>query len=409
MVCRPGSDHSGAMTTTPPEAPSGPAGPGGSGPDEGPRVTGEEMRDLGRLRRTTYDRKVAGVAGGLARHFDIDPVIVRVAFVVLAFFGGAGIIVYGACWLLVPEDARQEAKLRLDERSRTVALVLVASLALLALLGDSWGGWGFPWPLAIIGLIVFVVLSARGQRGSAPPPAPSQMPAYPAGHAPAYPAGPPTGPPTYAAAVRRERSNPRKRGPILFWYTMALIVLALGTLGIADAAGAEITDSAYPALALLITGVALVVGAFFGRAGGLILAGLVATVATAGATAAGEWDAGRISANPRTAAMVDSEYSMTAGEIILDLRDIEDVAALDGRTIQVEVTFGHLKVLLPEGLDADVEATIEGGGRTELFGSSKDGSADASYRGAADGPTVTIDAEVVFGEIEIDSEERTNR
>jgi phage shock protein PspC (stress-responsive transcriptional regulator) len=397
------SDHAGAMTTTPPEAPSGPAG-SGPGPDEGPRVTGEQMRDLGRLRRTTYDRKIAGVAGGIARHFDIDPVIVRVLFVVLAFFGGAGIILYGACWLLLPDDATNEAKLRLDERSRTVALVLVGSLAFLSLLGDAWGGWGFPWPLAIIGVIVFIVVSARGPRDPAPAPMHAPVP----GQAP-YPPGPPAGPPAYAAAVRRDRTNPRKRGPILFWYTMALVALALSTLGIADAAGAEITDSAYPAVTLAVIGVMLVVGAFYGRAGGLILAGLVATVATAGATAAHEVDAGRIETAPRSAAMVDSRYSLTAGEILLDLRDVEDVAALDGSTIHLDVTFGRIEVLLPEGLDADVVATVEGAGQTDLFGLSRDGSADASYDGAADGPTVTIDAEVVLGEIDVDSEERTNR
>jgi phage shock protein PspC (stress-responsive transcriptional regulator) len=398
MVSEVASDHSGAMTTTPPEAPSGPAGSGGPGPDQGPRVTGEEMRDLGRLRRTTYDRKIAGVAGGLARHFDIDPVIVRVAFVVLAFFGGAGIILYAAGWLLVPEDGRHEAKIRLDDRSRTVALVLVGALALLALLGDSWGGWDFPWPLAIIGLVVFVVVSARGPRDPAPAPVP-----------PLYSPGPPSGPPAYAAAVRRGRANPRKRGPILFWYTMALVALGLATLGIADGAGAEIADSAYPALALAVIGVMLVVGAFYGRAGGLIAAGLLATVATAGATAAGETDTGRIDAAPTSAAAVDSRYTMSAGEIVLDLRDVDDVAALDGRTIELDVTLGTIEVLLPEGLDADVVATVEGAGRTDLFGSSRDSSADASYSGAVDGPTVTIDAEVVLGEIEVDSEERTDR
>ena len=356
------------------------------------------MRDLGRLRRTTYDKKVAGVAGGIARHFDIDPVIVRVAFVVLAFFGGAGLIVYGACWLLVPDDLN-DTKLRLDDRSRTVALILVGSLAALALLGDSWGGWDFPWPLFFIGLIVFVVLSARGRRDPAPMPGPT----------PTYPVGPPVAPPNYAAAVRRQRSNPRKRGPILFWYTMALVALALSTLGIADAAGADITDSAYPAVALAVIGVMLVVGTFYGRAGGLIFAGLVATLATAGATAAGEWDTGAIDESPRTAAMVDSTYDLTAGEIILDLTDVEDVAALDGRTIHFDVDLGRIEVLLPAGLDAEVDANVHAAGHTELFGSSRDGSDEASYAGAVGGPSITIDAEVTFGEIKIDSAERSNR
>ena len=43
-------------------------------------------------------------AGGLARHLDIDPIIVRVALVVLVFFGGSGLLLYGAMWLLVPEE-----------------------------------------------------------------------------------------------------------------------------------------------------------------------------------------------------------------------------------------------------------------------------------------------------------------
>jgi phage shock protein PspC (stress-responsive transcriptional regulator) len=399
MVRTPRSDHSGCMTTTPPEAPTGPSGPGGPGPDEGPRVTGEEMRDLGRLRRTTFDRKVAGVAGGLARHFDVDPVIVRVAFVVLTFFGGAGLIIYVACWLLVPEDTAIEAPLRLDERSRTVALVLVGGIAVLALIGDSWGGWGFPWPLLVIGLIAFLILSKRGTKALAETgPAPA-----------AYPPGPPTAPPTYAAAIQRQRTNPRKRGPILFWYTMALIALGLSTLGIADASGAEITDSAYPALALAVIGVMLTVGAFYGRAGGLILAGLVATVATAGATAADEWDAGQIHQSPASAQSLDSRYSLIGGEIKLDLSDIEDIEALDGRTLDLEVSFGHIEVLLPPGLDATVDANIEGAGETVLFGNSRDNSAEETYAGTPGGPTLTIDAEVVFGQIEIDSAERTNR
>ena len=97
------------MTQNPPEAPAEhPSDAGGhAGPDGGPRVTRDEIRDLGRLRRSRDDRKIAGVAGGLARHLDIDPIIVRVALVVLIFFGGAGLLIYGAGWLLVPEEGTE--------------------------------------------------------------------------------------------------------------------------------------------------------------------------------------------------------------------------------------------------------------------------------------------------------------
>src|SRR5215207_6964957 len=147
------------MTSTPPEASSGPPpeGPGtghDAGPrgayEGGPRATRDEVRDLARIRRSATDRKLAGVAGGLARHLDIDPVILRVAFVVLAFFGGAGLILYGALWLLLPEEGHESAApLGLDDRSRSIALILVGVVAGLALLGDSAGAFHFPWPLAI--------------------------------------------------------------------------------------------------------------------------------------------------------------------------------------------------------------------------------------------------------------------
>src|SRR3954470_5437378 len=57
-----------------------------------------------RLTRSSSDRVIAGVAGGLGRYFSIDPVVIRIAFIVGIFFGGAGVIAYLAAWLLVPSD-----------------------------------------------------------------------------------------------------------------------------------------------------------------------------------------------------------------------------------------------------------------------------------------------------------------
>ena len=56
------------------------------------------------LRRSYDDRMLGGVAGGLAHYFGVDAVIVRIAFVVLAFVGGAGIPLYLAGLLLIPEE-----------------------------------------------------------------------------------------------------------------------------------------------------------------------------------------------------------------------------------------------------------------------------------------------------------------
>ena len=180
------------MTSTPPEAPP-PLDDG-----QGPRVTRDEIRDLGRLRRSVTDRKVAGVAGGLGRHLDIDPVIFRVAFVVLVFFGGAGLILYGALWLLVPEEGRDRAAVGLDERSRSIALIIVGVLAALALLGDSLGRFWFPWPVAIIAVVVLLLVTRRDNPSTRPPAA-------------AAPYGPPVAPPAYQPA--RLDPAPRLRRP----------------------------------------------------------------------------------------------------------------------------------------------------------------------------------------------------
>lgn len=47
---------------------------------------------------------VAGVAAGLADYFDVDPTIVRVGFVALAFLGGLAVPLYVAGWLLIPDE-----------------------------------------------------------------------------------------------------------------------------------------------------------------------------------------------------------------------------------------------------------------------------------------------------------------
>src|SRR3954451_4776081 len=57
-----------------------------------------------KFKRSSGDRVIAGVAGGLGRYFNIDPVVVRIAFIVLSFFGGAGLLAYFLAWLLVPSD-----------------------------------------------------------------------------------------------------------------------------------------------------------------------------------------------------------------------------------------------------------------------------------------------------------------
>jgi len=57
-----------------------------------------------KLYRSRSDRKIAGVCGGIAQHFDIDPVLVRVLAVILLLCGSAGLLAYIILWIVVPEE-----------------------------------------------------------------------------------------------------------------------------------------------------------------------------------------------------------------------------------------------------------------------------------------------------------------
>jgi phage shock protein C len=61
------------------------------------------MEEPRKLYRSQTNRMMAGVCGGLGEYFNVDPTLIRVLFVVLAVFGGAGVVLYLAMWIIVPE------------------------------------------------------------------------------------------------------------------------------------------------------------------------------------------------------------------------------------------------------------------------------------------------------------------
>ena len=62
------------------------------------------MGETKRLYRSRTDRQLAGVCGGLANYLEIDPTMIRIAFVLLALFGGPGLLLYIIMALVVPEE-----------------------------------------------------------------------------------------------------------------------------------------------------------------------------------------------------------------------------------------------------------------------------------------------------------------
>ena len=62
------------------------------------------MASTRKLYRSTTNRQLAGVCGGLADYFNLDATLIRVLFIVLAVLGGSGVVLYLAMWIIVPKQ-----------------------------------------------------------------------------------------------------------------------------------------------------------------------------------------------------------------------------------------------------------------------------------------------------------------
>jgi phage shock protein C len=121
------------------------------------------------LRRSRSDRVIAGVCGGLGRYLGVDPVLLRIAFVVLAIAGGGGILLYIVAWILVPEERAGEplgsARPSSVETTRLIVGGSLIALGTILLLDLSFGRIGrFFWPLALIAIGVAIVVQAAVPR-----------------------------------------------------------------------------------------------------------------------------------------------------------------------------------------------------------------------------------------------------
>src|SRR5205823_3484667 len=119
-----------------------------------------------RLVRTTDDRVIAGVAGGLGRYFGVDPVLFRIGFIALLFLGGTGVFLYAIAWLLVPDEASGRAFEARDIARRLGLVVLVLAICAIAFGGGFWaaaaGGGVVAAVLVILAGVALVVGALRG-------------------------------------------------------------------------------------------------------------------------------------------------------------------------------------------------------------------------------------------------------
>lgn len=360
---------------------------------------------------------VAGVAAGLGEYFDVDPVLFRVGFVVLAFVWGLAIPVYLAAWLLIPAGAGTAAHGRVRGRvGRTIGqwprwlsiAVVAGGIALLfSRLGPRRSPWGFFGPdivwgaaLILLGVLLYRHASDRDSHdeASAPPAAPSEPPpatataaawetdaatssawtepippALPPGTAPIPPAWPtpatttttappsPPAPPT-EPVVAAAPSPPRRRRQrsALGWITLGAVLLGVGVAALFDQSGAlTIAPVRYPALALAIIGVGLLVGTLWGRARWLAIFGIMLLPIVFAASVIDVPIAGGVGSRftflPSTSE-IQPAYRLAAGVMDIDAHNMRFDSA--SASLTATVTAGRLRVTVPTDAYVMVHAAV---------------------------------------------------
>ena len=364
-----------------------------------------------RLVRPTDGRLLGGVAAGLGRYFDVNPVVYRIAFAALALVGGTGLLLYLAAWLVIPGEHDDESiavealRGRRDQPWLLVGVGLLAFGALFALSEvHFWPGTGNVWLAATLvgGAIVWWHVSQRADRpravqtAAAPvEPAVSADEAVPPDEATTRVQAPPPPPP-----------RPPKK-PSLFAPVLGALFAAAGLFGLLAVLDIYDVDvAAALAAGVVIVGAAIAFGALTQRrVGGLVFLGLILLAAFAVAAitpvsvGAG---VGEKTERPTTVTALDSSYEHGIGDLELDLSDITLPAGTT--SVDASVGIGKLVVTVPQDVALVIDAHA-GVGSIDLLGARDDG-VDADRQlslpgSTPDAPVLDLEADIAVGDIQV--------
>jgi phage shock protein PspC (stress-responsive transcriptional regulator) len=334
--------------------------------DETPPQTPEEPTPAAeprRLKRSGSDAVIGGVASGLGRYFNVDPILFRIGFVILAFVGAAGVLAYIALLAFVPSDGEQREG-GTGARAIGVAGAIVLGCILITFLSPPL--FFFGPGLLVLGLVGLAgVLLWRALGGSI--------------------AGDP------ARTVGR----------------IALAALiGVGVLGAAIGVGllAALGGGVVIAILAIVAGFALIGTAFVGGARWMIVPALALVLPLGVVAAAGiklDGGVGDRDYRPATMSQVHDQYDLGIGSLVVDLRDVD---LPQGRTdLNVDVGLGEAVLYVPA--DACVTSDVQVGvGASDVLDRDSDG-ADVHYVDQATAPAgrpeVHVNADVGMGVIEV--------
>jgi phage shock protein PspC (stress-responsive transcriptional regulator) len=354
------------------EQPQGGNDPAGEPPRTAEQpTTAHATAEPRRLYRSRSDRVISGVCGGLARYLNVDPVIVRVVAVALIFAGGAGLLLYAAAFLLVPNEGEGGGPGDAPRRAYVIAGVIVLCIAIGALLPFRWGWWDDGWgilPLGFIALAGLVVWRfATGERPQGNP-----------------------------RAVLRAMAL----GVALI---ILCVVLAFGAAWAAADGGGTVVAGI-----VIAAGLALIAGAFLdGRARWLILPAL-AVALPAGVVSAADLDVtgghGERTYRPATSDAVRSSYRLGAGKLVVDLRAAHLTPG--DHHVNVRLGVGEAQLLVPDNVCVSTDSHLGIGG-VQVFDRDS-GGIDVDWQDERRAPTgtarVVVDANVGIGALTVHHE-----
>jgi phage shock protein PspC (stress-responsive transcriptional regulator) len=319
-----------------------------------------------RLERSGSDRMIGGVCGGLGRYLGIDATLVRIGFVALALFGGTGLVVYAAALVLVPPDDASPAS-PVSARDRAIVAAAAVALLVAGFALGLFGGFGFGGALVPVAFLALAGLAVW-----------------------------------WFATGERPSGSPRdvlRRALLGFGLLVACAALAFGSFLATGLGGGAVVAGL-----VIAAGAALVAAAFVGGARWLVLPALAIALPLAFASAAGldlEGGFGQRLERPATLAELQPAYRLGAGELVVDLRDLE-LPPGDHR-LSIGIGAGHALVLVPEDVCVASTAAI-GMGRVAVF--DRDGAGiDVDWsdrrRAPAATPRLVVEGDVGLGLLEV--------
>lgn len=378
----------------------------------------QEVRRTGIVRRKD-NQWVAGVCSGIAQRLGIDPVLVRVGLIVASIVAGAGVFIYLAGWLLLP-DAQGRIALERAVRESDPGSIVLSVFFLISLFGTLSDSRFAIGPLVALAIGFFLW---RRHRTGSPLPSPTQgpimttttssppvtnetvSPDYSGGATPP-PYSPRTLPPHQGSAPlpTAPRRAPRRTGgwPVAILSLGAAMLAAQGArMWYAAANSGADVPNIYPwAGALAMLGVILVALGLKGFRGGLVT--VMSIVALVGlAQAAGpEPEQVQGSYRPTSLAQVESTYRASFGKSVVDLRG---VTLPDGgqKALTISAHFGSVDLTVPSDLTVKIVNDARFGEVREVTGSTKTKLVDGTTTLGEGIPDLVVTTDVRFGELNL--------